>query len=180
LTTEAIGCGKYERVNLKLKGTNVSFKYPELYQYTNDTRITNGQLESGLGLGIPVIYFKDIVIYNPELTLVAIESYESAKSYLSNFIKSIQNSNISPEGNKTKIMEQSTISVAGTHAEQIVLSVKSTLDHPLDPLNPLIIRRIYLSHGGKIWILDIKSSENISIQTKKDFEGIINSFNFKD
>lgn len=160
-----------------------SFESPKSYQYTFDNQIKDGQAEYGVGLGIPVTgfpvtVFKDIPFYNPKLTITAVQSYETAESYLDILIKSIQNSGITPEGNKLSIIKHSSIYVAGISAEEILLSISSVLRVPLDPISPSLARRVFLSYNSKIWIIDLESSENITDQAQSDFDHIIKSFKF--
>lgn len=173
-----MSCNGYNKVELSIKHQVFSVDYPVMYQYTADTNITDGRLEDSLGLGIP-IETPLLTYYDPELSIIAVESFETLEMYVdelwNNLIQFTDNP--SPAGTKFELIERGPIIVSGIHAELVIIKTNYIIDK-MNYYNPVISRRVYFKRGNMIWIIDIKSSEEKAEQARQDFEHIIDSFKF--
>jgi hypothetical protein len=167
-----VACDGYSSITLTYKNTKFSLEVPQSYEFTPDTVIDNGVAQGGIGLGIP--FDSERLYHDPELSIVAFESYDSVKTYLDELLNNLKNPS---SGKKFELIDRFSTSVSGIDAEQVVLSIDSLIPDP-DPRYPAICRRVYFKVDRQIWIIDLISSEKLAEQAKVDFDHIIKNFQF--
>ncbi len=174
LSCISIGCKSYDKHVLSHANISFSFEVPKSYEFTRDSLIENGLVEIGFEMGIPIDPGK--YFYDPELTILMIESYDSLKEFLDDRLSSILSSS---DINGMTLLERSPVTISGLEAEQVVFSITSQVPDP-DPKYPAISRRVYFKYSQEIWTIDLTSSKDIADQVKPDFDHIIESFQFID
>jgi hypothetical protein len=178
-----LGCNSNYLIFDNSKGmTHFRFEYPNTYEVVQVSNATKTALvilnRKGISLGSWADKEMGVVVY--ELPLRdPYGNVRDAKSKLEIDIKILKE-----QIYNFQVLESSQVLISGLVGNQIVLqydakSLSFPLPDPVDlgPGDALTIeRRVYFDQGGLIWMVRIKSTEQLTEEARADFEQVIRTF----
>lgn len=165
----------YRKVTGDRFGIKYSFEYPA--SYVDRTQITYYTPSEGSGYALIFCAFRtNYVKYGHKIiTIDTFESYPNAEAAVEGRLNYLNNIKTYPD-DKFLLKERYETKIADIRGTAVAYSISDYDSNYVESTN--IVREVYFSYKERIWNISIESPEELADEAEKDFEHILETFQF--